>query len=425
MQARLVRAVDHPTQACKSTSTMPDLPQELIDRIIDEISQCDSTHDLRTCCLVQKRWVERSRRHLFKEISLYATDHFRDWIRLIPLGSNGPYHHVRSLTYRQGPAVLGPKQLLDLYQEHFTSFTRLESLRIFNLSLRRFTSTSMQKAFGPVGRFVRTLVVKDVVLTLNSLLTFLVYFPRLESLYLGDNLNMVPEKRKQPPNLPSLMGELVLVSMGSVHRPFVLELSRLPLRYSELDVEFRWNSEILNAVAHLILTCSPTLEKLTLRYARALFAEGKLTISNSSHDSTHSRLAWLFTDTDEPFPLDLKSCALLRKFTVQVPKREAQEHLVRLLGTIRSHKLETIEFIGPANSVHLSTWVMVDDELCALVDRLEEDGWKGKLRVVLHHSELRKDAIEEGQLLAEFRTKGEVIESVDNRLEMLWESYWY
>ena len=274
--------------------TMPSLPQELIDKIIDEVYQCNSTHDLQSCCLVQKRWVEQSRRHLFKEVSLYTTSHFRDWIKFIPLGPNGPYHHVLSLTYRQGTAVLGPRQLLDLYPGHFTSFTRLESLQIFNLSLQRFTSTSMKKTFGPVGRFMRMLVVKDVVLTLNSLLVFLVHFPRLETLRLGDNLDMVPEKKKQPQNLPSFTGELVLASMGSVHGPFVLELSKLPLRYSELDVEFIWNSEILNAIAHLILTCSPTLEKLTLRYARALFVEGMLNPS-STDDCLHSCLLDAFT----------------------------------------------------------------------------------------------------------------------------------
>jgi len=255
---------------------MSDLPQELIDKIIDDVSQRDSTCDLRACCLVQKRWVEPSRRHLFKDVSLYVMRNFRDWIRLIPLGSDGPYHYVRSLTYRQGTVVLGPKQLLDLYPGHFTSFTRLEHLQIFNLSLRRFTPTSMQKAFGPLGRSMRTLVVKNVVLTMNSLLMFLVHFPRLETLHLGDNLSVVPEKRKQPPSLPSLTGELGLISMGSEHRPFVLKLSKLPLRYSELDIEFRWDSGILNAIAHLILTCSPTLEELTLRYSRALFVDGML-----------------------------------------------------------------------------------------------------------------------------------------------------
>jgi len=67
---------------------------------------------------------------------------------------------------------------------------------------------------------------------------------------------------------------------------------------------------------------------------------------------------------------------------------------------------------------------MVDDELCTLVNRLEEDGWKGKLRVVIRwHSESRVDELKEGQLLTGFRSKGEVVESVD-WLGELWESYW-
>ena len=155
-----------------------------------------------------------------------------------------------------------------------------------------------------------------------------------------------------------------------------------------------------------------------------------LVLSSSKVRSTlliliEASLTRSFKDAEEVFPLDLKSCTLLRKVAIPVPKREAEEHLVRLLGTIQSHKLETIEFIGPANSVHPSTWAMVDEELCALVDRLEEDGWKGKLRAMIHHSESRRDAFKEGQLLARFRNKGEVVESIDDRLEMLWESYWY
>ena len=70
-------------------------------------------------------------------------------------------------------------------------------------------------------------------------------------------------------------------------------------------------------------------------------------------------------------------------------------------------------------------WATVDDGLCALVDKLEEGGWKGKLQVLIHHSELKQDPFEEGQLLTRFRSKGSVVESVDNRLDALWESYWF
>ena len=281
---RLVGIVDYLVLTCRSTSTMPDLPQELIDKIIDEVAQQGPlTRTLYTCSLVQKRWVKRCRSHLFRSLSLYRLDDFQDWIKTFPPGPNSLHHHILYLSYRQGSAILGPKQLLDLYPDHFTSFTRLETLQIFNLSLRQFNSTSMKRAFGPVGSSMRTLVARDVTLTLNSLLMFLLHFPHLQSLDLGDNLNMLPENKKRPPDLPSFAGELSLVSMGSAQGPFVLEFSKLPLRYSELDIEFRWNSEILNAMAHLILTCSRTLETLALKYSRTLFVEGRPNAPYSNH----------------------------------------------------------------------------------------------------------------------------------------------
>ena len=132
-----------------------------------------------------------------------------------------------------------------------------------------------------------------------------------------------------------------------------------------------------------------------------------------------------FTDAEEAFPLELKSCSLLRKVTIQIPKREAEEHLVRLLGTIRSRTLETIEFLGPADRAQPSTWAMVDGVLCVLVDELKECGWKGKLRAVIHHHESRGETFDEGQLLAEFRDKGGVVESVDDKSETLSMSDWY
>ena len=65
---------------------------------------------------------------------------------------------------------------------------------------------------------------------------------------------------------------------------------------------------------------------------------------------------------------------------------------------------------------------MVDDELCALVDRLEEDRWEGKLQVLINHCEDKENRFEEGELLTRFRSKrsGEVVEWVDNHS---WWSY--
>ncbi|THU81705.1 hypothetical protein K435DRAFT_603998, partial [Dendrothele bispora CBS 962.96] len=43
-----------------------DLPQELIDTLIDQVQDCP--HTLRSCSLVARLWLPRSRVHLFKRI---------------------------------------------------------------------------------------------------------------------------------------------------------------------------------------------------------------------------------------------------------------------------------------------------------------------------------------------------------------------
>ena len=148
--------------------------------------------------------------------------------------------------------------------------------------------------------------------------------------------------------------------------------------------------------------------------------DGMFGVSNSNHSFTHDCWTRPPAEVDEALPLDLKRCSLLREVAVPVPNYKAQEHLVRIVGTIRSHKLDTVVLIGPANSVELSTWATVDNELCALVDRLEEDGWKGRLRVLIYHADSKQDPFKEGQLLTRFRSKrsGEVVESVDNHLSI-------
>jgi hypothetical protein len=50
------------------TTTMPNphLPAELLDNIVDHLH--DTEDALRSCCLVSKSWIPRTRRHLFARI---------------------------------------------------------------------------------------------------------------------------------------------------------------------------------------------------------------------------------------------------------------------------------------------------------------------------------------------------------------------
>ncbi|KAJ3819874.1 hypothetical protein EV361DRAFT_769914, partial [Lentinula raphanica] len=50
------------------STTMSSLPQELIDRIIDEFH--NSSQDLNTLSLVGRSWLQRARFHIFRYLTL-------------------------------------------------------------------------------------------------------------------------------------------------------------------------------------------------------------------------------------------------------------------------------------------------------------------------------------------------------------------
>jgi hypothetical protein len=60
----------HPTHF--STMPNPYLPAELLDHVVDLLH--DTEDALRSCCLVSKSWIPRTRRHLFADIEFYTAE---------------------------------------------------------------------------------------------------------------------------------------------------------------------------------------------------------------------------------------------------------------------------------------------------------------------------------------------------------------
>jgi len=54
-----------------------DFPQELVDTVIDYIQDCRTT--IKSCSLVSRIWLSRSRAHLFKDIKIQPTDQEREF----------------------------------------------------------------------------------------------------------------------------------------------------------------------------------------------------------------------------------------------------------------------------------------------------------------------------------------------------------
>ena len=82
-----------------------DVPQELIDKIIDRIWDSDNSPSHTTtkaASLVSRAWVDRSQHYLFHDIRFSTFFHsFRRWCDAVSPGPNGVSRHVRSLTSRR------------------------------------------------------------------------------------------------------------------------------------------------------------------------------------------------------------------------------------------------------------------------------------------------------------------------------------
>lgn len=71
------------------------LPPELFDHIVDHLHLEYTT--LKTCCLVSKSWVPRTRRHLFARVDFCFPKSIGLWMKVFPDPFNSPAHHTRTL----------------------------------------------------------------------------------------------------------------------------------------------------------------------------------------------------------------------------------------------------------------------------------------------------------------------------------------
>ena len=76
----------------------PYLPQETLDHIVDFLH--DQPEALKACSLASKRWIPRTRKHLFAEIEFKSPEHLKSWWRAFPDPSNSPAHHTHTTFVR-------------------------------------------------------------------------------------------------------------------------------------------------------------------------------------------------------------------------------------------------------------------------------------------------------------------------------------
>jgi hypothetical protein len=160
----------------------PIFPQEVIDDLIDWVSVSSVGQrdpHLRSCSLVARSWVRRSRQHLFHSIELASTADIGNWIGSIRPGVGGVSGYVRKLWLN-----VNWDQWSQRFPsaEHLRSFTHVEDLRLTYWCGGRATKEEVEEAFGRFGPSVRSLSVSLPRGDVGSFLHFLSLFPQLDNL---------------------------------------------------------------------------------------------------------------------------------------------------------------------------------------------------------------------------------------------------
>ena len=255
------------------TLMVAELPQEIVDKIIDEIAldllrdTRDQIQDLKTLSLVSSAWQYRTRTHLFQALEI-TSDNFPIWCRDIRLGSDGPSRFVTYIRYEpswpETERNIDPLEGLACSPSNMSAFTNLRTLHFANISLQHIGYLT---CFGGLVPKVRELWLEDCQMDITRFVSFVRPFAKLERLRLMrpqcPNENKLQQWDIAEP--PSLKGTL------EYHQPdvaasrnigsLIQEFSLLPTSFS--TVVFRERLETPTAVNRLLAASRKTLTKIT------------------------------------------------------------------------------------------------------------------------------------------------------------------
>jgi hypothetical protein len=151
----------------------PDLPQEIIDTIIDMFAR--EEENLRSCSLVSTGWVYRSRHHLFVKVQLDHPSHVELWFEH---GLKEWHQCVRELSLI--PILCWTTR--NTIEEILTSFCNVTTLRLLHLRPVNFIEFS---SFQGLSENLTSLIIAHSKVDPETLPLFVSVFPKLEKLELS------------------------------------------------------------------------------------------------------------------------------------------------------------------------------------------------------------------------------------------------
>ena len=236
---------------------MRGFPQELVDKIIDMLTEEDpweseNPKPISNYSTVSRQWVERTRKHHFCYVEFRCQEAVEKWRTTFEADPSGISRHVRKLRWFAIDTLQG-------FDEHIRAFTQVKELEIYDGCL--LDSLSEVRSIAIMGSSLERLWIEWVSTTPGTMATLLAGLPRLRHL-LADFIPVTDRSPAVfPPNIPFFDGAGVLSVRGNYR---ALRLIPPTARFRGLQVDLQCVNFFFEPVNRLLASSGESLEWLTV-----------------------------------------------------------------------------------------------------------------------------------------------------------------
>ena len=230
------------------------LPQEILDLIIDHLH--DEPNALKSCSIVTKAWLYRTRTHLFNHVKFSpASRHVSQWKETFPDPTNSPAHYTRTLSINY-PKLITPADVDTLLAFCGVSHLHVDTGVWYD---QRFSVVQLH-GFSPT---VKSLHLSFTHLLSSEIFGLVCSFPLLKDL----SLTCTSHRKRDgawtsPSTSPRLTGSLELSMDGGIQST-TRQLLGLPNGLHFKNIAVRWvKLEDVGSTMDLVSSCSDTLKCL-------------------------------------------------------------------------------------------------------------------------------------------------------------------
>lgn len=244
----------------------PHLPEELLDHIVDLLY--DTRHTLKSCSLVSKSWIQRTRKYLFASVVFHTAANLESWRKSFPDPATSPACYTKVLAINCPQAITAADAEEGGLIPTFSSVVSF-GLDVYGANLHwRTTQLNLLHGFSPV---LKSFHMSFTDFSPSPIPDLIFSFPLLEDVSLWAyggfrddpfDASSVPVRPSSP---PTFTGSLKLSLMYGLD-PIASRLLSLPsnLHFRELSLAWQVGSDVLSTMA-LVESCHSTLESLCIR----------------------------------------------------------------------------------------------------------------------------------------------------------------